>query len=271
MDENIKLDDICFKEKFVVEIAFPDFMEFQRKLVELNIEYFKQLKKTYNQTLCVVIPTKDEEDGIRNTINASKPYADNVLIIDGHSKDKTRSIAEECGVRIELDDGKGKGSAIRQAISLVEDDIVIFIDADGSHNPHDIPRIVSPIVRNEYDHVGGSRSRGGSDELHGDYEKFMRMVGSDIINLSINYRFNVRLTDTQNGFRAIRTSVASALGLKENITTIEQEMIIKSLRKKYRVGEVPAFEHARKGGTSKIVLSKVWFRYCYSLVNYLFF
>lgn len=271
MNEDIDLNKSFYMEKFVDQIAFPDFMEFQEKLIGRNIEYFNQLKNSRNQTLCVVIPTKNEEFGIKRTIEDSKPYADTVLVIDGNSTDKTREIAESCGVKVVLDNGKGKGSALRQAISLAKEDIIIFIDADGSHNPHDIPRIVAPIIRDEYDHVGGSRSRGGSDELHGDLEKFMRLVGSDIINLAINYRFNVRLTDTQNGFRAIRTTVARNLDLQEDITTIEQEMIIKSLRKKYRVGEVPAFEHARKGGDSKIVLSKVWFRYGYSVIKYLFF
>jgi len=112
---------------------------------------------------------------------------------------------------------------------------------------------------------------GGSDEAHGDLYKFIRMWGSDIITLGINYRFNVRLTDSQNGFRAIRRDVARALNLKENITTIEQEMVIKTLKKGYRMAEVPAHEYARKYGTSSIKLRKVMFRYVYSWLKYLFF
>jgi dolichol-phosphate mannosyltransferase len=113
--------------------------------------------------------------------------------------------------------------------------------------------------------------RGGSDELHGDLGKFIRMVGSDIITLGINYRFGVRLTDSQNGFRAIRKSVAESLGLREDITTVEQEMIIKTLRKGYRIFEVPSHEYARKFGDSNINVRKVWFRYVYSWIKYLFF
>jgi len=97
------------------------------------------------------------------------------------------------------------------------------------------------------------------------------MVGSDIITLGINYRFNVRLTDSQNGFRAIRSDVARKLPLKENITTIEQEMIIKTLKLGYRMGEVPTHEYARRGGESKISARKVAWRYVYSWLKYLFF
>jgi len=269
MEDKGHASEFYFDKQFINQIVFPDFVSFQDRLISRNIEYFNTLKKEHNQTLCVVVPTKDEEDGIKETVELSKLYGDKVLVIDGNSKDKTREIAESCGVEVVLDDGKGKGSALRQAISMVDEDVICFIDADGSHNPHDIPRIAIPIIKDEYDHVGGSRTRGGSDELHGDFEKFLRMIGSDIITLSINYRFNIRLTDSQNGFRAIRTKVARSLGLQENITTIEQEMIMRTLKKKARIGEVPTFEHARKGGESKIVLTKVWFRYVYSLIKYL--
>ena len=85
--------------------------------------------------------------------------------------------------------------------------IVVFIDADGSHDPKDIPALVAPIKAGQADMVIGSRGKGGSDELHGTLEQFIRYVGSQLIMLAINYRWNVRLTDSQNGFRAIRRDV----------------------------------------------------------------
>ena len=73
-------------------------------------------------------------------------------------------------------------------------------------------------------------------------------MGSSLITACINHRFQVRLSESQNGFRAIRTAVLRDLGLQENITTIEQEMIIKTLKKGYRMAEVPSHEHKRKAG-----------------------
>ena len=72
--------------------------------------------------------------------------------------------------------------------------------------------MVAPIAAGEADLVIGSRGRGGSDELHGTIEQFIRYVGSQLITLAINYRWNVRLTDSQNGFRAIRRDVGPAAG-----------------------------------------------------------
>ncbi len=88
-----------------------------------------------------------------------------------------------------------------------------------------------------------SRLRGGSSELHGGFDEFLRLAGSSFITACINWRFNCQLSDSQNGFRAVRTSVLRQLDLRENTTTIEQEMTIKTLRQGWRMAEVPSHEH----------------------------
>ena len=212
----------------------------------------------------VVIPAKNEEGLVGEIVDAVRPYAHEVLVIDGHSDDRTRDIAIEHGARIALDRGKGKGDALRLALDEAAGDIVVFIDADGSHEPKDIPAMVAPIATGEADMVVGSRGKGGSDELHGTLEQLIRYVGSQLIMLGINYRWDVRLTDSQNGFRAIRRDVGRRLGLTSNLTTIEQEMLMKALKKGYRVSEIPSHEYERKWGTSKVVVWKLWFAYLWS-------
>lgn len=238
---------------------------------ELNMSQEKDKFQNKQWKITAIISTKDEEACVGSIVRGCQRYADEVIVIDGHSTDKTREIVESCGVPIYFDNGRGKGAAVRYGIEKAAGDILVFIDADGSHNPEDIGRFVEPIKAGQADHVNGSRMRGGSDELHGDIGKFIRMIGSDIITLGINYRFNVRLTDSQNGFRAIKADVARKLNLKENITTIEQEMIIKTLRLGYRIIEIPVHEYARRGGVSKISVSRVAWRYVYSWLKYLFF
>jgi dolichol-phosphate mannosyltransferase len=212
-------------------------------------------------TLSIIIPTKNEERTIEEIVLGCKKYSDEVIVVDGHSTDNTVKIAERLGCKVVFDNKKGKGDAIRCGIQAAQNDIIVFIDADGSHHPDDIPTLIQPIIDGTADHVSGSRMRGGSDELHGTITKFCRMVASDVITLSINYRFGVDLTDSQNGFRALKTELAKKLKLKENITTIEQEMIIKTIRLGYRMGEVPIHEYARKYGESSINLYRAGFRY----------
>jgi len=113
------------------------------------------------QKVSIVIPTRNEEEGIADIISHCRPYADELMVVDGHSTDRTREIADSLGCRVILDHGGGKGDGIRTAIEAVDGDIVVFIDADYSHRPADIPRLVVPILRGEAEHVVGSRPRAG--------------------------------------------------------------------------------------------------------------
>ena len=221
--------------------------------------------------ITVIVPTRNEAANLLPVLVSVRPFAGELLVIDGHSADGTRDIAVACGARVVLDDGRGKGAAIRRGIQEATGDILVFVDADGSHDPSDIPALVEPIIAGRADHVSGSRMLGGSDELHATIHQFVRLFGSQIITLTINYTLGVRLTDCQNGFRAIRRDVALALDLRENITTIEQEMIIKSLRSGYRMAEVATHEYVRANGESNFRVQDVWPRYLRSFVYYLFF
>ena len=220
--------------------------------------------------ISVIICAKNESSGIVEVINACSPHCDELIVIDGHSVDNTRELAEKAGARVFKDNGKGKGDGIRTGIDVAKGDILVFIDADLSHEANDIPMLIKPISDHQYDLVVASRKLGGSDELHGSISEFIRLLGSGIITLTINYRFGVRLTDSQNGFRAVKRSVAQKLQLKENIFTIEQEMIMKALKMGYKVTEVPSHEYKRKYGTSKIVVHRVAHRYVWTLFKYLF-
>ncbi|MCY4643736.1 MAG: glycosyltransferase family 2 protein [Bacteriovoracales bacterium] len=236
-----------------------------------NIQNNQKIKNYCKNHVTAIFCTLNEEKTIGKLIYETKPYVYEIIVVDGHSSDQTREIAANCGARVFKDNRKGKGDAIKTGIGLVKSEVIVFIDADMSHNPNDIPKLISPIVSEGADHVIASRPRGGSDELHGDIEKFIRMIGSDIITLGINYRFGVRITDSQNGFRALRSNIARELNLKENITTIEQEMTIKTIKKGFKLIEVPVHEFKREHGGSRIKISRVAFRYVYSWLKYLFF
>jgi dolichol-phosphate mannosyltransferase len=223
--------------------------------------------------VAVIIPAKNEARNLEILLHRYRevglPYE--LLVIDGHSIDDTRSIAGAHGVRVVEDAGKGKGSAIRHAINSIDADIFVFMDADNSHDCGEIPRLVQPICDGAADHVSGSRVLGGSDEMFGDFNNFLRAVGNYVISTGISLRFGQRLSDAENGFRAIRADVARALGLKEDLHTIEQEMIIKTLRRGYRLVEVPTHEYARLHGSSSISLRRVGWRFVYAWLRDMYF
>ena len=213
----------------------------------------------------------DEAPTIEGIVRRCLPLADTVIVVDGHSTDGTADLARRAGARILEDARRGKGDAIRTAIPHITTPITVFLDADGSHLPEDIPKIVAPILEDRADHVSASRLMGGSSELHGGWDEFWRLTGSSFITACINWRFGVRLSDSQNGFRAIRTPLLQRLALTGDTTTIEQEMIMRTLRLGGRMGEVPSHEYARQHGVSHIRIWRVAPRYVYSLIRHLWF
>ncbi len=216
----------------------------------------------------VVVPTMNEEATVGAVLDAVRPHADELLVIDGHSTDRTRAIAVERGARVLLDEGLGKGSAIRRGLEVAAHPLVVFIDADGSHEPADVPVLLAPIRAGQAEIVIGSRMTGGSDELFSDLGEFVRLTGSMLINLAINYRWDVRLSDTQNGYRAVVRDLAPLLGLTSDSTTIEQEMVMKALALGVRVVNVPSHEYRRKGGKAKVLFSRVWPAYVWNVLRH---
>lgn len=214
-----------------------------------------------------VILARNEERTIREIIKSAAPFVHQVVIMDGRSSDQTATIAKEAGAIVHTDEGKGKGGAVRQSLELVDADIVIFMDADGSHDPVDIPRLALPVVRGEADLCVGSRFAGGSDEMAVGFGQLIRSNGNILMNIAINKRWKVTLSDTLNGFRAIRRRAALSVGLKENRHTIEQEMVMKMLRHGYKVINVPSHEYERKYGCSHINIWKEWPMFVWCVVT----
>jgi dolichol-phosphate mannosyltransferase len=191
------------------------------------------------------------------------------VVVEGGSTDCTAEVAAAAGALVVRDRGLGKGAALRLAVEHVRTPICVFVDADGSHDPIDIPLLVAPIKSGRAHHVTGSRLLGGSDELHGGGDEFLRLAGSAFITYVINRRFRTSLSDSQNGFRAIRTDVFRRLDLRSRHTTIEMEMIMATLVAGFRIAEVPTHERPRAAGFSKISLSSpaTWAAYGWRLIE----
>ena len=219
----------------------------------------------------VVIPAINEAGNIVAVLDDFSAVAQKVLPVLGPSGDDLHAIVERYGLKAIKDNGEGKGAAIQKAIMSVDTPIIVFADADCSHRAEDIPALIAPIRENKADFVIGSRVRGGSDEWGGGLEDTLRLVGNILITSLINLRFHVRLTDTLSGYRAIRTTCARDLNLREKYHTIEHEMVIKALRAGYRVAETPCHEYRRLHGRSTLSFRRQWIRFIYSAVRYLVF
>lgn len=207
----------------------------------------------YNKNkVSIIIPCKDEAEGLKKIIQSVKPYSNDIVIMDGHSKDNTRDIALKEKVRYFLDHGKGRGEAVRSGFNKTKNEYILIFDADGSSDCRDIPLLLSPLFKESADLVIGSRRTGGSFDLKMDFHGILRSSGSDFLVLLVNKRFNADFSDILFGFRALKKSSLKKLNLKANGHELEQEMVVNALKNKLKIVEVPSRENARKWGKSKL-------------------
>ena len=235
---------------------------------QAGADQFLSAEEQPNPSITAIIPARNEELTVGLVVRECLNYVGTVIVVEGGSTDRTAAIAAAAGARVIRDEGLGKGAALRLAVSHVTTPICVFVDADGSHDPIDIPLLVAPILADTADHVTGSRLLGGSDELHGGGDEFLRLAGSAFITYLFIWRYGSRLSDSQNGFRAIRTDVFRRLNLRSRHTTIEMEMIAATLAAGLVLSEVPTHERRRAAGYSKISLSRpsIWLAYGWHLV-----
>ena len=223
----------------------------------------------------IIIPCKNELDNLKIIIpKIRKMYNYKILIIDKSSNPKfTKKFCEKFKkLRYLVQTGDGKGNALREAVKKASGDILVFFDADCSHDPEDIKKLLNPFLKyKNVDHVGGSRMRGGSDELFADLQHFLRLFGSLVINYAINFKFKTNLTDSQNGLRAIKKNVFKKCFTKSNHTSIEMELVSRTLAYGYNYIEVPTHEWRRLHGNSKINLLTHSWSYLYQLIQICFF
>ncbi len=199
--------------------------------------------------ISIAIIVKNEENSIEKVISGiigsmrqCEVDSYELFLVDGYSEDNTVNIAKKFAVNIFLAKG-GKGDAVKKAIDVAKGDFILFIDADGSHRAEDIPRLIKSIKENRCDIVIASRILGGSEELgKRNFDNLLRLCGNRLSAFIINLRWRTYLTDVQNGFRIIKRDTAKALGLQEKTFAIEQEMIMKCLKKGGKILEIPGFD-----------------------------
>ena len=185
----------------------------------------------------IIIPAYNEELTIGSVVALAKKYGD-VLVVDDGSSDKTSEIARESGaVVIKHEVNRGKGKALRTGFeyALSKDyDLVVTIDADGQHNPDEIPLLLEPLVKDEADLVIGSRYLNGSKERIPSYRRF----GLWVLNKSTKIASNIEV-DSQSGFRAMNRKALEGLNLNSNGYSVETDMVVKAKERGVRIVEVP--------------------------------
>jgi glycosyltransferase involved in cell wall biosynthesis len=183
------------------------------------------------------VPAYNEERYIGSVVLKARRHVNEVLVFDDGSSDGTAQVALLAGARVLRNDrNRGKGAAMRDLITDVRrdpPDALLFLDADGQHDPDEIPILLKGIEAGN-DVVIGSRKK------HKGSIPFYRRIGQRVLSIGAGVASRGRkVVDTESGFRALSKKAIVALDLTESGFAVETEMIVKAAAKGLKMSEVP--------------------------------
>ena len=196
-----------------------------------------------------IIPTLNEQGGIGKVLKRIPREITKEIIVVDSSNDGTAEIARRHGARVIREDRRGYGRALQTGIDNATGDIIVYVDADVTYDPLEVPRLVNPILRDELDVVLGTRFRGNS-EPHA--MRPLNKIGNIFLSSAFSLVFQTRISDSQCGMRAIRRTLLEDMRCSELGMPYVTEQLIRLVEKGARIGEVP-ISYRRRVGETKLV------------------
>ena len=200
----------------------------------------------------MVVPALDEEGSVGRVVTALLGQrVEWVIVVDNGSADATGAVAAASGARVVKEPRRGYGYACAAGANEAHHlgaEIVVFIDADYSSIPEELPRLVGPITSGEADLVLGSRALGhiapGAMLPH-------QRFGNWFSSWLVRRLYRIEVTDS-GPYRAIRSDVLESLQMREMTFGWPTEMLVKAVRRGARIIERPVSWHVRREGRSKV-------------------
>ena len=188
--------------------------------------------------LAAIIPAYNAARHLAGVLERVARYVprERIVVVDDGSGDDTRALAERAGVGVVLHPvNRGKGAAIRSGIARAATlgvPYAILLDADGQHNPDEIPAFVGRARETGADLVVGNRLADSGNM------PWLRLATNHVTSAVVSLLARRRVPDSQNGYRLIRLAFFAALPLTTSRYEIESEMIIRTGRAGGKIASV---------------------------------
>lgn len=200
--------------------------------------------------LTIAVPVYNErhrvERALKELLSVEFPVEVEVVVVDDGSSDGTSDIIRGLHLPphvrlVEHRRNQGKGAALRTALDAASGDVFVPFDADLEYDPHDLPRLLEPLIGDtDVSVVYGTRAFGSHTAF-----SFWYVLGNKMIVLWANILFNSYISDLETCYKMVRTDLLRSLKLGSNSFAIEAEITGKLLKRGHRPYEVPISYRAR--------------------------
>ena len=191
----------------------------------------------------IVIPAFNElstvRDVVKDVVNMISRISGisffEVIVVDDGSTDGTFEVVKDLGIVVLRNEiNRGKGYTLRRGFKKARGEVIVTLDADGSHFPEDLPLVIAPLLKGEVDMVIGSRF--GHKQAF--FTRALNIAGNSLFNIFFYILTGRRFSDSQSGFRAFRREILGALNLSAESYDLESEMLMEALMKNFHIKEV---------------------------------
>jgi glycosyltransferase involved in cell wall biosynthesis len=230
------------------------------------------------QLVSVIVPVYNEGATLEQALRGVEdlPFRSEIIAVDDGSQDDTPAVLarlhEEglAGLQVITHErNRGKGAAVRTGIDASRGGVVVIQDADLEYDPHDLPRVVNPVLEGYADVVYGSRLRGGGEPQRA--HLFWHYVGNRFLSLLTNVLYNTTISDMEVGYKAFRGDLIRSIPLTAEGFDFEPEVTAKLLRRgNVRLYEVPISYYGRTYEEGKKITWRDGFAAIFTLLRWRF-
>jgi len=187
-----------------------------------------QLNLNKSNTITIIIPTLNEEEGIERTIHSipweklNKKYNTELLIVDGNSVDRTVEISKKCGARVIMESRRGYGRAYKTGFKHATGNIIVTLDADNTYPAERIPDYVKELEQRDLDFITVNRFF----NMEVGFMSFTHRIGNFVLSALLRAIYSVNIRDSQSGMWVLKKRFADRLSIASNGMEFSQDIKI---------------------------------------------
>jgi dolichol-phosphate hexosyltransferase len=196
------------------------------------------------QSITVIIPCLNEEEGIRRVLENMPEFVDEVIVVDNNSTDRTHDVASSMGAKVIRETVRGYGRSYKRGFANATGDLIVTLDGDHSYPVDALSYLIEAFRHLEVDFLNASRFP--VRDRHA--MSFKHKIGNLILSLAMSALYFRWVRDSQSGMWVFRRSILSDMKLVSDGMAFSEEIKIEALKNsKVRFGEISILYTSRLG------------------------
>jgi hypothetical protein len=201
-----------------------------------------------NQSITVIIPCLNEEQGIEKVLRAMPEFVDEVVVVDNNSTDRTSDVARSLGAKVVREEVRGYGRSYRRGFHDATGDLIVTLDGDHSYPVDALSYLLEAFLHLEVDFLNASRFPVRDQQAM----TFKHKFGNLILSLAMSVLFFRWVRDSQSGMWVLRRSILDEMKLESDGMSFSEEIKIEAIRNsRIRFGEI-SIQYSSRLGEKKL-------------------